>query len=130
MANTGVETLTWDVVLFKREKKVEYLPSSWRVNNRTDLYLWPNLGLSKIKKLLRECHPPDINIQFQEYEGLCKATVDSVELAEELVKKLQFSSDLSEQSSEKLSSEEESDENVAHNNNYNSKSSLLPFTKI
>lgn len=86
MDKSSLQVRTWDVVLFITEKKVEYLPSSWRVHNRTDMYMWPIVGLSKIKKLLKECHPPDINIQFQEYEGVCKATVDNVEMAEELVK--------------------------------------------
>lgn len=127
MTNTCLQA--WDVVLFKKEKKVEYVPSSWRVNGRTDLYLWPNLSLGKVRKLLKQCHPPDINIQYQEYEGICKATVDSLEKAEELVKKLQFSSDLSsEVSSEKPSSEEESDEDIAYDKN-NSKRSLFSFTR-
>lgn len=95
---------SWDVVLWKEEKKVDCIPSSWRVNGRKDLYMWPNIPVNKIKRLIKDCMAPDINIQYQEFPAICKATVDNLDVAESYVEKLQYQTDLS--SSEKPSSDE------------------------
>lgn len=87
---------TWDVVIWRKENKVDYVPSTWRVNGKLNAYLWPKVSVTKMKNLVTECTPLNATEYcYTEYEAECKATVPNINMAEALVAKLQYKSDLS-----------------------------------
>lgn len=96
---------SWDVVLWENEKTVDFVPSSWRVNHQKNVYLWPKLPLNKLRRLINDCKPPDTSLSYSECAAQCKATVDNITLAETLVAKLQYESDLSSDNDVRLSRE-------------------------
>lgn len=85
---------SWDVVVWEKGDSCDYLPTSWRVNNK-NLYLWPKLPKSKILKLIDLCEKPNHLYSYDEAAASCKATVSDINSAKALVEKLQFASNLS-----------------------------------
>ncbi|KAJ8945279.1 hypothetical protein NQ318_016049 [Aromia moschata] len=81
--HTGVDTdinvLHYDKLgysFFLRDNTSEYVPTSWAVDTKKDVYLWPKkLSETQIKKLRDNCSEPSLNIEYEEWDGICKATV-------------------------------------------------------
>lgn len=87
---------SWDIVFFLKDNTSEYVPTSWATNVNKNMYLWPKkLSEIQIKKLRDSCSKPSVNIDYNEWDGICKATVYTLEDAQKLAKKAEYTSHLS-----------------------------------
>ncbi|KAJ8945494.1 hypothetical protein NQ318_002539 [Aromia moschata] len=87
---------SWDIVFFLRDNTSEYVPTSWAVDTKKDVYLWPKkLSETQIKKLRDNCSEPSLNIEYEEWDGICKATVFTLKHAQNLAEKAEYISNLS-----------------------------------
>ncbi|XP_018570326.1 uncharacterized protein LOC108910254 [Anoplophora glabripennis] len=87
---------SWDIVFFLRDNTSEYVPTSWAVDTKKDFYLWPKkLSETQIKKLRDNCSEPSLNIDYEEWAGICKATVYNLKHAQNLAEKAEYTSNLS-----------------------------------
>ncbi|KAJ8955996.1 hypothetical protein NQ318_006270 [Aromia moschata] len=87
---------SWDIVFFLRDNTSEYVPTSWAVDTKKDVYLWPKkLSETQIKKLRDNCSEPSLNIEYEEWDGICKATVFTLKHAQNLAEKAEYTSNLS-----------------------------------
>ncbi|KAJ8952253.1 hypothetical protein NQ318_007412 [Aromia moschata] len=89
--HTGVDT---DINVL--DNTSEYVPTSWAVDTKKDVYLWPKkLSETQIKKLRDNCSEPSLNIEYEEWDGICKATVFTLKHAQNLAEKAEYISNLS-----------------------------------
>lgn len=102
-----MDSFSWDVVLWKTGNSCDYVPSSWAVSNKKNVYWWPKLSAQKTMKLIDACEKPSPNINFTEEEGVCKATVYSLERARQLISRAEYTSNLSSSEEEYVPSEDE-----------------------